>query len=187
MDYLPVKQEIRERIAALWGVSPAWQGTPDAFGGLSTQTQQLMVMSRVVESDQRLFHEKIFPLILEGFGITDWDLILPHPEEKAEATRINFASQRVNIAKQLNEMGFDVALKQQGAMLDEVDFIITGVPVPMSQIQGETQILALTAQEEQLKQQALMMAQQQAMQGGQPQQQAQMPEPTEMASVAPQV
>jgi len=164
MDYLPVKQEIRERIAALWGVSPAWQGTPDAFGGLSTQTQQLMVMSRVVESDQRLFHEKIFPLILEGFGITDWDLILPHPEEKAEATRINFASQRVNIAKQLNEMGFDVALKQQGAMLDEVDFIITGVPVPMSQIQGETQILALTAQEEQLKQQALMMAQQQAMQ-----------------------
>ena len=64
MDYLPVRNEIRERIAAMWGVTPAWQGAPEAFGGLSTQTQQLVVMSRVVESDKRLLHEKVFPQIL---------------------------------------------------------------------------------------------------------------------------
>ena len=64
MDYLAVKVEIRERVGAVWGVTPAWQGAPEAFGGLSTQTQQLVVMSRVVESDQRLFHEKVFPKIL---------------------------------------------------------------------------------------------------------------------------
>ena len=62
MDYLPVKEEVRERVAAMWGVTPAWQGAPEAFGGLSTQTQQLVVMSRVVEGDQRLFHEKVFVL-----------------------------------------------------------------------------------------------------------------------------
>ena len=53
MDYLPVREEVRERVAAMWGVTPAWQGAPEAFGGLSTQTQQLVVMSRVVEGDQR--------------------------------------------------------------------------------------------------------------------------------------
>ena len=83
MDYLPVREEIRERVAAMWGVSPAWQGAPDAFGGLSQQTTQLTVMSRVVEGDQRLFHEKVFPLILQAFGITDWKLVLPNPEDKA--------------------------------------------------------------------------------------------------------
>ena len=161
MDYLPVKEEIRERVAALWGVSPAWQGTPDAFGGLSTQTQQLMVMSRVVEADQRMFHEKVFPLILDAFGITDWEIHLPHPEEKAEATRINFSSQRVQIAKVLSELGFDITLRQQETGLDDVDFIVSGAAVPSAQIRGETEVLALTAQEEQMKQQQMQLMQQQ--------------------------
>ena len=69
MDYLPVRQEIRERVAAMWGVTPAWQGAPEAFGGLSTQTQQLVVMSRVVEGDQRIFDEKVFPHILRAFNV----------------------------------------------------------------------------------------------------------------------
>ena len=77
MDYLPVRNEIRERIAAMWGVTPAWQGAPEAFGGLSTQTQQLVVMSRVVEGDQRLLHEKVFSQLLDAFGVTDLDLDLP--------------------------------------------------------------------------------------------------------------
>ena len=162
MDYLPVKEEIRERVAALWGVSPAWQGSPDAFGGLSTQTSQLMVMSRVVEADQRLFHEKVFPLILEAFGIEDWSLKLPHPEEKAEATRINFTSQRVQIAKILTELGFDVALKQQNTNMDDVDFVVSGEPVPSAQIRGETEVLALTSQEEQLRQTQMNQLQQEA-------------------------
>jgi len=142
-------------------VSPAWQGTPEAFGGLSTQTQGLQVMSRVVEADQRLFHEKVFPLILEAYGDTDWTLSLPHPEEKAEATRINFASQRVQIAKQLNDLGFDLVLKQQDSDMDDVDFIVSGEPVPSAQIRGETEVLALTAQEEQMKQQQMQLMQQQ--------------------------
>jgi len=110
MDYLPVRQEIRERVAAMWGVTPAWQGTPDAFGGLSTQTQQLVVMGRVVEADQRLFHEKVIPLLMDALSITDWVIQLEQPEEKAEATRISFAQQRAQIANQFLQMGFDVKL-----------------------------------------------------------------------------
>ena len=132
MDYLPVKNEIRERIAAMWGVSPAWQGAPDAFGGLSTQTQQLVVMSRVVEGDQALFHSKVFPLILEQFNITEWSLHLRVPEEKNEATRLSFAQQRVAMASQLKGMGFDVvianATEESGVPLEDAQFVVANAP-----------------------------------------------------------
>ena len=169
MDYLPVRQEVRERIAAMWGVTPAWQGAPEAFGGLSTQTQQLVVMSRVVEGDQRMFHDKVFPLILDAFGITDWKLELPTPEEKAEATRISFAQQRVAVASQLNQMGFTVKLKDQGEDMESISFVIEGESVPMTQFQGESQALQIEQtmqQMEQQEQQQQLQQQQQEMLGG---------------------
>jgi len=126
MDYLPVREEIRERIAAMWGVTPAWQGSPDAYGGMSSQTQQLTVMSRVVEGDQRILHEEVFPPLLEAFGITDWLLELQQPEEKAEATRIAFAQQRTSIANMALQMGFDVEIKAGKMGIDNIDFVISG-------------------------------------------------------------
>ena len=126
MDYLPVRQEIRDRIAAMWGVTPAWQGAPEGFGGLSTQTQQLVVMSRVVEGDQRIFHEKVFPIILDMFGITDWTIELRTPEEKAEATQLQFVQQKVMVASQLLQDGYDVKLKSVKSGLMNLDFEISG-------------------------------------------------------------
>ena len=160
MDYLPVRAEIRERIAAIWGVTPAWQGAPEAFGGLSTQTQQLVVMSRVVEGDQRLFHEKVFPKLLAAFGVTDWGLRLPNPEEKAEATRISFSQQRAQVVNQYIALGFDVRLKDNGVNLDDAEFLVYGKPVPTAQMQGEQMAMGLEQQQQQME----MMNQQ--MQGG---------------------
>ena len=128
MDYLPVRQEIRERIGAMWGVTPAWQGAPEAFGGLSTQTTQLSVMSRVVESDQRMYHDKVFPQILDAFGITDWKLELQQPEEKAESTRLAFAQQKIASASMLLQMGFDIKIKSSEVGIMDVDFLVSGEP-----------------------------------------------------------
>ena len=156
MDYLPVKDEIRERVSAMWGVTPAWQGSPEAFGGLSTQTQQLVVMSRVVEGDQRLFHEKVFPQLLQAFGVENWNISLKVPEEKAEATRISFAQQRIAMASQLNTMGFTIKLKEQGVVMEEAQFTIEGEVVPLTQLQGEQQALSIEQQKDQMEQQAEM-------------------------------
>jgi DNA-binding transcriptional MerR regulator len=126
-------------------------------------------MSRVVEGDQRMFHDKVFPILLEAFGITDWSLELPTPEEKAEATRISFAQQRVSVASQLNQMGFTVRLQDQGANLEEIAFVIEGESVPMTQFQGESQALQIEQtmqQMEQQEQQQQMQQQQQEMMGG---------------------
>jgi len=168
MDYLPVREEVRERVAAMWGVTPAWQGAPEAFGGLSTQTQQLVVMSRVVEGDQRLFHEKVFPQLLRSFGVTDWEIQLPQPEEKAENTRISLTQQRIQIVSQFAQLGFDVKLKEQNVTLDEAEFVVSGEAVPTAQMQGEQQAMGLAQQKQQMEQQEQqqeMMEQQQAMAG----------------------
>jgi hypothetical protein len=155
MDYLPVREEIRERISAMWGVTPAWQGAPEAFGGLSTQTQQLVVMSRVVEGDQRLFHDKVFPKFMEAFGITDWELKLEQPEEKSEATRLSFVLQRSQAAAAVAQMGFTVELKGDNLNLEDVDFMVSGEPVIL-QMQQEQQALQI----EQMQQQMEMQEQQ---------------------------
>jgi hypothetical protein len=164
MDYLPVRDEIRERVAAMWGVTPAWQGAPEAFGGLSQQTQQLVVMSRVVESDQRMFHEKVFPQLLESFGITDYEIHLPQPEEKAENTRLAFAQQKIQIVNQFAQLGFDVKLKEQDVPLWEADFVVSGDAVPTAKMAAEQQALGLIQQkqqQEQAEQQQAMMEEQQ--------------------------
>ena len=152
MDYLPVREEIRERVAAMWGVTPAWQGAPEAFGGLSQQTQQLVVMSRVVEGDQRLFHEKVFPQLLDAFGITDYEILLPQPEEKAENTRLAFAQQKIQIVNQFSQLGFDVKLKEQDVPIWQADFIISGDAVPTAKMAGEQQALGLMQQRQQQEQ-----------------------------------
>ena len=162
MDYLPVRQEIRERVAAMWGVTPAWQGAPEAFGGLSTQTQQLVVMSRVVEGDQRIFHEKVFPHILKAFNVEDWKLELPNPEEKAEATRISFALQRTQLAAQLAQLGYTINLKDPDVDVEEARFVISGKP-KMIEAQTKQMELGVEQQEqamEQAEEQAEMAKQQ---------------------------
>jgi len=167
MDYLPVRQEIRERVAAMWGVTPAWQGAPEAFGGLSTQTQQLVVMSRVVEGDQRIFHEKVFPHILRAFNVKDWKIELPNPEEKAEATRISFALQRTQLAAQLAQLGYTISLKDPHVDVEEARFVISGKP-KMMEAQTEQMELGVEQAKQQMEQmeQQAEMAQQQQEEGG---------------------
>ena len=167
MEYLPIRDEIRERVSAMWGVTPAWQGAPDAFGGLSQQTQQLVVMSRVVESDQRLLHEKVFPQLLDAFGITDYAVQLPQPEEKAENTRIAHAQQKIAIVNQFAQLGFDIKLKEQDVDVFEADFIVSGEPVPTAKMQAEQAAMQLEQQQQQMEmeqQQQQQMQEQQAQQ-----------------------
>ena len=160
MDYLPVRAEIRERVSAIYGVSPVFQGAPDSFGGLSQQTTQLTVMSRVVERDQRQIMEKVFSAIMDNFGVTDYKLVLPNPEEKAEATRIAQAQQRTIIANQLLQMGFDVELKDDKVDLMDIDFMISGEPVPSTQMQGQMTAIQLDQQQQQAAEQEAQRAEQ---------------------------
>jgi len=126
MDYLPVRQEIRERIAALWGLPPMWQAEMTGASGLSSQSQQMALFSRVVESDQRMFNEKVFPFLADAFGITDFELKLQQPEEKAEIARIQMSQQRISAASMLKQLGFKVEVKEGVESVDDIEFKVSG-------------------------------------------------------------
>ena len=98
--------------------------------------------------------EKVFPKILKAFGITDFELLLPTPEEKAEATRISFAQQRVGIANQLAQMGFEIKLKEDNIGLEDAEFVVTGEMAKTVQMQAQGQELQLEQQMQQAEQQA---------------------------------
>jgi hypothetical protein len=135
MDYLPVRNEIRDRISAIYGVPQMYMNVMEGIGGISGQTQQLKVFSNVIQSDQRLFNEKIFIILLEAFGITDWKIQLRPPEEKVEGMTLQLASQKVLIAQQMLQMGFEVKMKSGSKDFDTIDFTFSGKAANLNQMQ----------------------------------------------------
>jgi len=108
LNYLPVRDEIRERIAGIYGVSQLWMSSTAGIGGLNAESQQLVVMSRVVEGAQRSYHTDVFPKLLDAFGITDWQLKLAVPEEQSELMRLQVLQSRQTFAQGMAQMGFGV-------------------------------------------------------------------------------
>jgi len=108
LNYLPVRDEIRERVAGLYGVSQIWMSSVAGVGGLNSESQQLVVMSRVVEGAQRSYHTEVFPSLMDAFGITDWKLQLAIPEEQSELMRLNLLQQKGMFAQTMAMMGFGV-------------------------------------------------------------------------------
>lgn len=130
MDYLPVRNEIRDRVAMIYGVPQMYMNVFEGVGGLSGQTQQLKVFNDIIEAEQRRYNEKVFPILLEAFGITDWEITLRPPEGKVEAVMIQLSQQRIAIAGQMQAMGFDVSLKPDHENITNLDFVFSTKPQP---------------------------------------------------------
>lgn len=108
LNYLPVRDEIRERISGLYGVSSIWMASMQGTGGLNNETQQLTVMSRVVEGAQRSYHTDVFPKLEKALGVTDWHLVVKTPEETNELAEVQLDLQKATVAQTFAAMGFGV-------------------------------------------------------------------------------
>ena len=126
MDYLPVRNEIRDRIAAIYGVPQMYMNIMEGVGPMAGASQQVKIFANVIESDQRRYNEKIFPQIMQAFHITDWKLKLKTPEEKVESIILQQAQQKVAIATQMMTLGFTVDLKPGAENIENIDFTFSG-------------------------------------------------------------
>lgn len=159
MDYLPVRNEIRDRISAIYGVPQMYMNVMEGVGGISGQTQQLKVFSSVIQSDQRLFNQNILPRLLADFGITDWRIHLRPPEEKIEGEILTLATQKVQIAMQMSQLGFDIRLKPGSRDIESLDFSFSGEAInPMKQ-QEEMMNMQMAQGQQQLAQGDQQLAQ----------------------------
>jgi len=125
MDFQAISDRIGDKIAGMWGVSRIFMGVPSNAGGRETSTNQLVVMSRVVESAQKAYNQKVVSTLVEAFGIEDWTLILKTPDEKTESLVLEEESRKISNAAQMASMGFTVEMEDKGKKAG-ISFIYSG-------------------------------------------------------------
>ena len=114
MDYVAVKEDLRDRVAAFYGVSKIFMADSSTSGGLNNEGMQILVTNRAVEMGQNVYNHYVFPWILKQFGITDYELILPPSEEEDEIAKLRKREIEVNVAASIKNLGFEVDMDDEG-------------------------------------------------------------------------
>jgi len=110
MQYMAVRDEIRNRIAAYFGVSSVFMVDSGKSGGLSNEGMQILVTNRAVEFGQKTYTDVLFPKLLKQMGVHDWKLTLYPNEEEDEITRLRRDEQELNVAQRMTQLGFTADL-----------------------------------------------------------------------------
>ena len=114
MDYVSVKDDLRDRISAFYGVSKVFMADNTTSGGLNNEGMQILVTNRAVQMAQNVYNNYVFPFLTKQFGITDWDLKLPPSEEEDEIAVLRKREIEVNIAASTKNLGFEVEMDEDG-------------------------------------------------------------------------
>lgn len=133
MDYISVKDDLRDRISGFYGVSKVFMNDASASGGLNNEGMQILVTNRAVEMAQTTWNNYVFPFVTTQFGISDWELKLPPSEEEDEIAVLRKREIEVNIAGQIKNLGFEVEMDDEGR------FIYTKPKPVEGDEQGKTQ------------------------------------------------
>ena len=114
MQYIAVRDEIRNRIAAFYGVSSIFMIDNGKSGGLNNEGLQILVTNRAVEFGQKVYTENLFPRMLKEMDVTDWKLTLYPNEEEDEITRLRRDEMEVNLAQRMAMLGYQPELLEEG-------------------------------------------------------------------------
>ena len=114
MQYGPSKDELRQRISAIYGVSNILMNDAGTSGGMNNEGLQIKVTDRAIQSGQQIWNEIIFPSLLDQFDITHWDLKLLPNEEADEMKTVQLKTAEAQHAQIMLQMGFDVKLDADG-------------------------------------------------------------------------
>ena len=114
MDYVSVKDDLRDRISAFYGVSKVFMADNTTSGGLNNEGMQILVTNRAVQKAQTVYNNYVFPFLVKQFGITDWNLKLPPSAEEDEIAVLRKREIEVNIAASTKNLGFEVDMDEDG-------------------------------------------------------------------------
>jgi len=114
MDYISVKDDLRDRISAFYGVSKVFMADNTTSGGLNNEGMQILVTNRAVQMAQNVYNNYVFPYLVKQFGITDWKLKLPPSEEEDEIAVLRKKELEVSIAASIKNLGFEIEMDEDG-------------------------------------------------------------------------
>jgi len=113
LDYLPVRQEIRDRVAMLWGVTPLFSGDASSVGGLTRESAQTDMHNKLIESYQNVINENVIPFMLKQLEISDWTIHLQPPQEETEEIQLSIEKLRLENASMMLQLGYE-PIKEKG-------------------------------------------------------------------------
>tara|TARA_R110000787_G_scaffold282362_1_gene394189 strand:- start:1459 stop:2748 length:1290 start_codon:yes stop_codon:yes gene_type:complete len=142
MDYVSVKDDLRDRISAFYGVSKVFMADNTTSGGLNNEGMQILVTNRAVQMAQTVYNNYVFPFLIKQFGITDWDLKLPPSEEEDEIASLRKKELEVSIAAAIKNLGFEVDMDEDGQFTYEKPEPVEEAPVEGEDGQGDPNALA---------------------------------------------
>ena len=114
MDYVSVKDDLRDRVSGFYGVSKIFMSDNSASGGLNNEGMQILVTNRAVEMAQTIWNNYVFPFVTREFGISDWALKLPPSEEEDEIAKLRKREIEVQIASSIKNLGFTIDMDDEG-------------------------------------------------------------------------
>jgi len=110
---------------SVYGVMPLFQADVSTSGGLNNEGLQVTVTNRAVEDGQEVYNKGFFPWLLKQLRITDYVLELVPSEERDEMAELQIEAQKIQNARMMQSMGFDVTLNEDG----DFEYEPTEVPV----------------------------------------------------------
>lgn len=126
MSYGDARDEFRQRISALYGVTNIIMNDSSASGGNNNEGLQIKVTDRAVETGQNVWNEEVFPKLLKVFSITDWILQLQPGEETDKMKRVQLRTAEAQHAQIMQTMGFKVEVDTDN------NFVFSGEAIDMA-------------------------------------------------------
>jgi len=110
LQYIPIKDDIRQRIAAFFGVSNVFMNDVSG-GGLNNEGMQIVVSNRAVAYAQSIYNRILFPQIVEAFEVSEWELVLNPHEEEDEIMQLRRDEMAIRNMIQMKQAGYDASLR----------------------------------------------------------------------------
>jgi hypothetical protein len=114
MQYGDVRDELRTRISAYYGVSNVFMGDTSTSGGLNNEGMQVLVTNRAAERGQHPYNNYFFPELNKLLGIKGHICKLLPSEEKDEMAELEREQLKINNASAMKALGFSVTRDEKG-------------------------------------------------------------------------
>ena len=112
LQYIPIKDDIRQRISAFYGVSNVFMNDVSG-GGLNNEGMQIVVSNRSISYSQSVYDRLVFPQLLDAFGITEWEITLTPHEEEDEIMQLRRDEMAIRNMMQMKQSGYEAKLRDQ--------------------------------------------------------------------------
>ena len=110
LQYIPIKDDIRQRLAAFFGVSNVFMNDVSG-GGLNNEGMQIVVSNRAVAYAQSVYNDLLFPALMDAFNVSEWSLTLSPHEEEDEIMQMRRDEMAIRNMMQMKQAGFEAKLR----------------------------------------------------------------------------